>query len=141
MLLHLGQVIHVLGPSTLFYDVQNKFGLMKKAIIGWIRRQKNRAQFVLIVLQSLCPFPQLPIWEASFRRSGKCWPPKDRDDYTLKSYYLASVADKIILNSSGLLAFKGLSATIDFYTKLFEHISMKLLRIGSCAKKIGLNFC
>ncbi|MGI2257333.1 signal peptide peptidase SppA [Candidatus Cardinium hertigii] len=56
------------------------------------------------------------------------------DDYTQKSYYLASVADEIILNPSGLLTFKGLSATIDFYTKLFEHISIKpiIFRIGAC---------
>ncbi|MGI2298463.1 signal peptide peptidase SppA [Candidatus Cardinium hertigii] len=56
------------------------------------------------------------------------------NDYTQKSYYLASVADEIILNPSGLLAFKGLSATIDFYTKLFEHISIKpiIFRIGAC---------
>ncbi|CCM10263.1 Protease 4 [Cardinium endosymbiont cEper1 of Encarsia pergandiella] len=56
------------------------------------------------------------------------------DGYTQKSYYLASVADEIILNPSGWLVFKGLSATIDFYTKLFEHISIKpiIFRIGAC---------
>ena len=56
------------------------------------------------------------------------------DKYTQQSYYLASVADEIILNPSGLLLFKGLSATIDFYTKLFEHISIKpiIFRIGAC---------
>ena len=56
------------------------------------------------------------------------------DLYTQKSYYLASVADEIILNPSGLLEFKGLSATVDFYTKLFENVSIKpiIFRIGAC---------
>ncbi|WP_243517699.1 MULTISPECIES: signal peptide peptidase SppA [unclassified Candidatus Cardinium] len=55
------------------------------------------------------------------------------DSYTQKSYYLASIADEIILNPSGLLAFNGFSATIHFYTKLFEHISVKpiIFRVGA----------
>ncbi|CAH2560038.1 signal peptide peptidase SppA [Cardinium endosymbiont of Oedothorax gibbosus] len=54
------------------------------------------------------------------------------DLYTQKSYYLASVADEIILNPSGFLAFKGFSATVEFYTKLFEHIAIKpiIFRVG-----------
>ncbi|ROT47130.1 signal peptide peptidase SppA [Candidatus Cardinium hertigii] len=54
------------------------------------------------------------------------------DNYTNKSYYLASVADEIIMNPSGYLDFKGLSATINFYTQFFENISIKpiVFRIG-----------
>lgn len=56
------------------------------------------------------------------------------DYYTQKSYYLASMADEIMLNPSGLLEFKGLSATVDFYTKLFENIAIKpiIFRVGTC---------
>ncbi len=55
------------------------------------------------------------------------------DFYTQMSYYLASVADEIILNPSGYLGFKGFAATIQFYTKLCEHISIKpvIFRIGA----------
>ncbi|WP_419241153.1 signal peptide peptidase SppA [Cardinium endosymbiont of Nabis limbatus] len=56
------------------------------------------------------------------------------DHYTQKAYYLASLADEIILNPSGFLEFRGLSATFSFYTKLFENISIKpiIFRIGAC---------
>jgi protease-4 len=54
------------------------------------------------------------------------------DYYTQKSYYLASIADEIVLNPSGILEFRGLSATVDFYTNLFENIAIKpiVFRIG-----------
>ncbi len=55
------------------------------------------------------------------------------DYYSQKTYYLASVSDEIVLNPSGFLAFKGLSVTVDFYTKLFEHIAVDpvVFRIGA----------
>lgn len=56
------------------------------------------------------------------------------DGYTQKSYYLASVADEIILNPSGFLAFQGFAVTVNFYTKFFENVSVKpvIFRIGAC---------
>ncbi|MBX9890015.1 MAG: signal peptide peptidase SppA [Amoebophilaceae bacterium] len=54
------------------------------------------------------------------------------DCYSQKSYYLASLADEIVLNPSGYFAFQGLSATIQFYTNLLNKIAVKpvIFRIG-----------
>lgn len=56
------------------------------------------------------------------------------DYFTQKAYYLASVAHEIILPPSSTFDFKGFSATIYFYTKLFEKLSIKplIFRIGNC---------
>ena len=64
------------------------------------------------------------------------------DSYTQQSYYLASVADEIILNPSGLLEFKGLAAAVYFYTKLLEHIGVKpiIFRTGPY-KDYAESFC
>lgn len=55
------------------------------------------------------------------------------DSYTQQSYYLASVADEILLNPSGFLAFKGFAATVHFYTRLCAYVSIKpvIFRIGA----------
>lgn len=68
----------------------------------------------------------------SFKKQGKTIVAYG-DSYSQQSYYLASVADEIVLNPSGLLEFRGLSATIDFYTNLLENLSIKpiIFRIGA----------
>ena len=54
------------------------------------------------------------------------------ESYTHASYYLASLADEIILNPSGYFSFQGLSITVHFYPKLLEKLALKpvIFRIG-----------
>jgi protease-4 len=54
------------------------------------------------------------------------------ETYTQKSYYLASVSDKIYLNPAGTLEWKGLSAQIMFYKGLLDklEISAQIFRHG-----------
>ncbi len=47
------------------------------------------------------------------------------DLYSLKSYYLASVANKIYLNPEGLIDFKGLNAEIMFYKGALEKLGIE----------------
>jgi protease-4 len=47
------------------------------------------------------------------------------NDYSQKSYYLASVADKIYLNPGGSIHFVGLSAEIMFYKNTLEKLDIK----------------
>ncbi len=47
------------------------------------------------------------------------------DFYTHKSYYLASVADKVYLTPEGVLQFTGLSAQIIFFKSLLEKIGVE----------------
>ncbi len=46
--------------------------------------------------------------------------------YTLKSYYLASVADKVFLNPAGMLDFQGLSSSRTFYKNLLEKVGVEI---------------
>jgi len=52
--------------------------------------------------------------------------------YSQKSYYLASVADKIFLNPEGEMMFKGLSAQIMYYKNALEklNVEMQVFRHG-----------
>jgi protease IV len=54
------------------------------------------------------------------------------ETYSQKSYYLASVADKIYLHPEGELTFKGLSAQIMYYKNALEklNIEMQVFRHG-----------
>ncbi len=47
------------------------------------------------------------------------------DLYSLKSYYLSTVADKIYLNPQGLIDFKGLNAEIMFYKGALEKLGIE----------------
>lgn len=55
------------------------------------------------------------------------------DTYEQKNYYLASVADKILLNPSGMLELKGLSAELLFFKNTFDKlgIDMQVVRVGT----------
>jgi len=53
--------------------------------------------------------------------------------YTQKAYYLASVADKIYLNPTGLLEFKGFSSKVMFFKGALEKLAIEpeIIRVGS----------
>lgn len=53
--------------------------------------------------------------------------------YSQKAYYLASVADSIYLNPSGLLELKGFSTQYMFFKNAFEKLEIKpeIIRVGS----------
>ncbi len=55
------------------------------------------------------------------------------DNYTQSGYYLASAADKVIVNPAGSLAWCGLSAESVFYKDMLEKagIKMQVFRVGS----------
>ena len=52
--------------------------------------------------------------------------------YSIKSYFLASVADKIYMNPLGVIDHKGLSATVMFFKGLLEklNIDLQIFRLG-----------
>jgi len=62
----------------------------------------------------------------NFKKSGK-WIYVYADNfYSQGHYYLASVADKIILNPQGNLFWKGLAAQISFYKKALEKLDIQI---------------
>lgn len=59
-----------------------------------------------------------------FKKSGK-FIVAYSESYTQKSYYLASVADKIYLNPAGDMEFKGMVAQVMFFKGLLEKIDVE----------------
>lgn len=67
-----------------------------------------------------------------FKQSGK-FVIAYADSYSQTNYYIASVADKIFFNPVGSLAWDGLTAQKEYYTRLFEKIGieMQILKVGT----------
>ena len=61
---------------------------------------------------------------ADFKLSGK-FIIAYADYYTQKTYYLASVADKVYVNPEGLVELKGLNAEVMFYTDALKKIGVE----------------
>lgn len=69
---------------------------------------------------------------AAFKKSGK-FIIAYGDSYTQGAYYVASVADKVLLNPSGLLDWHGLSSQPIFYKDLLDKLGVKIqvFRVGT----------
>ncbi len=61
---------------------------------------------------------------ADFKSSGK-WIIAYADQYMQSSYYVASVADSIFLNKTGMIDFRGLGGKNAYMTGLYEKIGVK----------------
>ena len=61
----------------------------------------------------------------NFKQSGK-WIYVYADNYFQGDYYIASVADKIILNPQGNVLWKGLASQITFYKKALEKLNIQV---------------
>jgi protease-4 len=68
---------------------------------------------------------------ASFKKTGK-FIIAYGEAYTNKTYYIASLADDIILHPYGEFAFKGLSITVFFYKNLLDRLGIipEIFRVG-----------
>lgn len=69
---------------------------------------------------------------ADFKRSGK-FVVAYGDTYSQGAYYVASVADSVVLNPSGMLDWHGFAATPIFYKDLLEKVGvrMQVFRVGT----------
>jgi len=114
----------------------NRIGL--DDILSSIEKAKNNDKIKGILLES--DFSLIGISSAreirnaliDFKKSGK-FIIASGDVYTQTAYYIASVADRIILNPSGILEFKGLSVSPTFYKGALDKlgIEMQLVKVGS----------
>jgi len=59
-----------------------------------------------------------------FRKSGK-WVVAYADQYMQASYYVASVADKVYMNNTGMLDFKGLGGKGEYMKGLYDKLGIK----------------
>ena len=67
-----------------------------------------------------------------FKQSGK-WIIASANGYGQSNYYVASVADRICLDPTGAVDWKGLSAQKMYYTRIMEKlgIEMQILKVGT----------
>ncbi len=67
-----------------------------------------------------------------FKKSGK-FIIAYADNYTQRMYYLASCADKVLINPQGMIELKGLSAQIMFLKNTFDKlgIEMQIVKVGT----------
>jgi protease-4 len=61
---------------------------------------------------------------ADFKKSGK-WIIAYADQYMQTSYYVASVADSVFLNKTGMIDFRGLGGKTAYMTGLYEKVGVK----------------
>ena len=68
---------------------------------------------------------------ADFKKSGK-WVIAYADTYTQSAYYVASVADSLFLNKTGMVELKGIGGKREFMTGLYEKIGVRYqaVRVG-----------
>ena len=68
---------------------------------------------------------------ADFKKSGK-WVIAYADTYTQSAYYVASVADSVFLNKTGMIELKGIGGKREFMTGLYEKIGVRYqaVRVG-----------
>ena len=66
-----------------------------------------------------------------FKKSGK-WIYAFADNYTQSGYYVASVADSVWLNQTGMIELKGIGGKRQFMTGLYEKIGVRyqVVRVG-----------
>ena len=96
-----------------------------------IRRAKDldRIEGIFLEAGSMAAYPamleELRGALLDFKKSGK-FIVAYGDNYTQGAYYVCSTADKIILNPSGAVDWKGLSADLTFYKDLLAKVGVKM---------------
>ena len=108
-------------------------------IIAAIKEAKNNGNIKGIYLQagavegaSGASLEEIRGELASFKESGK-FIVAYGDQYSQELYYLATIADKLILNPQGSIAWHGLASTPVFYKDLLEKIGveMQVFKVGT----------
>ena len=118
------------------YSQQDLVGLDE--ILSNIRLAKNDDKVLGIWLDgaqlSMAPASAKAIRDAllDFKQSGK-WIIASAKRYGQTNYYLASVADRICLDPTGSVDWKGLSAQKMYFTRLMEKIGveMQIIKVGT----------
>ena len=75
-----------------------------------------------------------------FKQSGK-WIVAYADQFTQGSYYVASVADKIYMNKTGMIDLKGMGGKSEYYKGLYDKLGIKYqaVRVGKYKSYVERN--
>jgi protease-4 len=124
--------------ATLFNSNKNTTIIGLDEVLECIKKAKQTPEIKGIFLESnilsVGVSSAQEIREAllDFKNSGK-FVVANSGTYTQNMYYLSSVADKIILNPSGLVELKGLSSSPVFYKNALEKlgVEMQVVKVGT----------
>ncbi len=122
--------------ASLMNDGLKSYGL--EDIIASIKEAKNNPDIKGIYLQagvmdaSLASLEEIRGELASFKESGK-FVVAYGDQYLQELYYLATVADKVIVNPEGSIGWHGLAAQPVFFKNLLEKVGveMQIFKVGT----------
>ena len=123
--------------ASIMTDEFKTYGLDE--IIAAIKEAKRNENIEGIYLQagaiekaSGASFEEIRGELESFKESGK-FVVAYGDQYSQELYYLASVADKVILNPQGSIAWHGLASSPIFYKELLEKVGveMQVFKVGT----------
>ena len=122
--------------ASLMSDDMKSYGL--EDIIASIKEAKNNPDIKGIYLQagamdaSLASLEEIRDELASFKESGK-FVVAYGDQYLQELYYLATVADKVIVNPEGSIGWHGLAAQPVFFKNLLEKVGveMQIFKVGT----------
>ncbi len=120
------------------------FGQAEQKVIGLddvlenIRKAKNNENIKGIYLKGgtlmggFASIKEIRDALADFKKSGK-FVVAYADNYIQKNYYLASVADKVLINPQGMVELKGLSAELMFFKNTLDKlgIEMQVVKVGT----------
>ena len=122
--------------ETLFSDDYQIYGL--DDILSSIRKAKENENIKGIYLQlsyltaGYAAIEEIRNTLLDFKESGK-FVIAYADNYQQSLYYLASVADKVLMNPKGSLEWRGIDSTPVFYKDLLEKIGveMQIFKVGT----------
>ncbi len=118
-----------LEPSSFSLNTEKTLGLheITGTIEQAVKNDKIKGIFLEVDMVN-APFTTVGTLRESllkFKESGK-FIVAYSDYYTQQGYYLSSAADDLYVNPIGLIDIRGFSATIPFYTNLFEKIGLHM---------------
>ena len=122
--------------GVLGQDEQQNIGL--DDLLSNIKKAKNDPNILGIYLNGgsleagIASIKEMRDALVDFKKSGK-FIVAYADNYSQRMYYLATVADRILLNPIGMLEFKGLSAQPTFFKGTLDKlgIEMQVVRVGT----------
>ena len=119
------------GPLSMLLSQANMDAMGLDDIISSIQKAKDEEDIKGIYIEGGAasfdaPATAQQIRDAllDFKKSGK-WIIAYADQYMQTSYYVASVADSIFLNKTGMIDFKGLGGKSQYMTGLYEKLGVK----------------
>jgi len=119
------------NPLSMLLDQADMEAMGLDDIIASIRKAKDEDDIKGIYLEGGAasfdsPATAQQIRDAllDFKKSGK-WIIAYADQYLQTSYYVASVADSVFLNKTGMIDFKGLGGKSQYMTGLYEKLGVK----------------